>query len=165
MKYGISKAMKRLAADYERSVTQHEREAALRKIAITSYKEERDRERKLRKAKCREHLADIVHLAAIEEAESRKESPTWISDGGKGEEAVMASVAKSFYTLCIKRSRELLKRKQPELVTVFDLVVKNGTNREESICELAARDKHGKDEAKDRYSRNLEEILKFFQAQ
>ena len=48
---------------------------------------------------------------------------------------------------------------------VFDLVVKNGTNREESICELAARDKHGKDEAKDRYSRNLEEILKFFQAQ
>ena len=51
------------------------------------------------------------------------------------------------------------------LVSVFDLVVKNGANREESVGELAARDRNGKEEAKRRYSRNLEKILKFFLGQ
>ena len=165
MKREVSKALMSLSADYESAATQSGRDAAIRKIANTSYREERDRERKLRKAKCRAHLADSVHLADFDEAESRDESPGWISDGGKGEEAVMTSVAKSFYTLCIADARERLNACDRKLVPVFDLVVKNGTNREESICELAARDKHGKDAAKDRYSRNLEEILKFFQAQ
>ena len=51
------------------------------------------------------------------------------------------------------------------LVPVFDLVVKNGSDREESVCELAARDRNGKKEAEARYSRNLEKILKFFLGQ
>ena len=170
MKYGISKAMKRLAADYERSVTQHEREAVLRKIANTSYKEERDRERKLRNAECRSHLLDVVHLAAFDEAESREESPAWISDGGKSEDEMVSRIdgetlGKSHYTKCIEDAREKLDAFDKKLITVFDLVVKNGTNSQESICELAVRDKHGKKKAKDRYSRNLDEILKFFLSQ
>ena len=165
MKREVSKALMSLSAEYDSAATQSGRDAAIRKIADTSYREERDRERKLRKAKRRAHLADSVHLADFDEAESREESPAWISDGGKGEEAVMTSVAKSFYTLCVEDARKKLVAFDGKLVTVFDIVVKNGNNREESICELAARDKHGKEEAEERYSRNLEKILNFFEAQ
>ena len=128
-------------------------------------KREADRERSWRKS--RQGMFESS-MPSLDEHVAKFDDPSKIavvSDGGKGEEAVMASVAKSFYTLCIADARERLNACDRKLVPVFDLVVKNGTNREESICELAARDKHGKKEAKDRYSRNLEEILKFFQAQ
>ena len=166
----ISKAMKRLAAEYERSATPHEREAARRKIAGTSYKEERDRERKLRNAKCRAHLLATVHLADFDEAESREESPAWISDGGNGVDDMVSHIDgdtpdESYYTRRIKDAREKLESFDKKLLTVFDLVVKNGTDSKESICELAVRDKHGIKMAEERYSRNLEEILKFFLGQ
>ena len=128
-------------------------------------KREADRERSWRKS--RQGMFESS-MPSLDEHVAKFDDPSKIavfSDGGKGEEAVMASVAKSFYTLCIADARERLNACDRKLVPVFDLVVKNGTNREESICELAARDKHGKKEAKDRYSRNLEEILKFFRAQ
>ena len=165
MKREISAALARLSAEYESAATQAERDAALRKIADTSYREERGRERKLRKAKRRAHLADSVHLADFDEAESRDESPAWISDGGKGEEAVMASVAKSFYTLCIKHSRELLKKQQPVLVTVFDLIVENVNNRLESIGRLEEGGKRRHDAARELYVDHRKKLLKFFLAQ
>ena len=42
------------------------------------------------------------------------------------------------------------------LVPVLEQIAENGANRLESIGELAARDRNGKEEAKRRYSRNLE---------
>ena len=64
-----------------------------------------------------------------------------------------------------EEARERLAVFNERLVPVFDLVVKNGSDREESVCELAARDRNGKKEAEARYSRNLEKILKFFLGQ
>ena len=165
MKREVSKALMSLSADYASASTQSGRDAAIRKIANTSYREERDRERKLRNAKCRAHLADSVHLADFDEAESRDESPGWISDGGKGEEAVMTSVAKSFYTLCIKHSRELLKKQQPLLVIVFNLIVENVNNRLESIGRLEESGKRRHDAARELYFDHRKKLLKFFLAQ
>ena len=65
----------------------------------------------------------------------------------------------------VEEARERLAAFNERLVPVFDLVVKNGSDREESVCELAARDRNGKKEAEARYSRNLEKILKFFLGQ
>ena len=75
------------------------------------------------------------------------------------------SLGKSYYARRVEEVRERLAAFNERLVPVFDLVVKNGSDREESVCELAARDRNGKKEAEARYSRNLEKILKFFLGQ
>ena len=170
MRYGISRIMKRLAADFESAATQRERGAALRRIEYVFRREERGRERKKRLAKRRSHLADILHFVDFEEAEFRDESPAFISDGGKAADEMARrldgeSLGKSYYARRAEEARERLAAFNERLVLVFDLVVKNGSDREESVCELAARDRNGKKEAEARYSRNLEKILKFFLGQ
>ena len=44
-------------------------------------KREIDRERKWRKSKRRRDIRNVVHLVDFEEAESRENSPAWLSDG------------------------------------------------------------------------------------
>ena len=93
-----------------------------------------------------------------------QERETALSDGGKGAEAIYAALEpQGWREYCLYKAREGLKELHPELVTVFDLVVKNGTNRAESIFELK-RTHRIWDTARKRYWRHLEKILKFFNA-
>jgi hypothetical protein len=130
-------------------------------------KREADRERSWRKS--RQGMFESS-MPSLDEHVAKFDDPSKVavfSDGGKSDNEMAGRIdgdamCESYYTQCIEKARKKLRAFDEKLVKVFDLVVKNGTNREESICELAVRDKHGKKEAKERYSRNLEEILKFF---
>ena len=90
------------------------------------------------------------------------------SDGGAEAERVYSydeSVDGSYYTRRIKAARRRLSRNCPELVEVFNLVVKNGKNRHESIAELALRHHVENEVAKMRYWGHLKKISFFFKAQ
>jgi len=71
----------------------------------------------------------------------------------------------SHYTRRIKVARVVLSRKFPDLVEVFNLVVKNGSNRRESIAILAARHHIEDAAANTRYWKHLKKISFFFHAQ
>ena len=90
------------------------------------------------------------------------------SDGGAEAERVYSydeSEDGSYYTRRIKAARRRLSRNHPELVEVFNLVVRNGKNRQESIAELAMRHHVGIEAAKMRYRGHLKKISFFFKAQ
>ena len=82
---------------------------------------------------------DILHFdAEDEEAKEREHSSSWLSDRGKGAWAIRR---------CSPAREEILRRKEaaaiekvrrydPRLLDVFRLILKNGSNREKSICEL-----------------------------
>ena len=105
-------------------------------------KRERDRERKWRKAKKREHLAGMVHYDFAKE-EAQDESPAWLSDRGAGVEAIIRHCdgehGENYYLRRLDSARRKLIMHNRRLVAVFDLIVKNGKNRKESICQLALK--------------------------
>ena len=87
-----------------------------------------------------------------------------LTDEGAGAEDVRSFDERrdgSYYTRRIKVARVRLSRKHPELLEVFNLIVKNGKNRRESIAELAARGRT-KEAASDLYWKHLKKILFFF---
>ena len=53
----------------------------------------------------------------------------------------MTEGEKSHYARCIKNARERLRNAHPEWVEVFNLVVRNGSNRKESIWRLMSRNR------------------------
>ena len=67
----------------------------------------------------------------------------------------------SFYTRRIKVARVRLSRKHPELLEVFNLIVKNGKNRRESIAKLAANGRT-EEAANALYWKHLKKISFFF---
>ena len=104
-------------------------------------KRERDRERSRRNAKKRAHLKSVVHIDVdFSEAEFRDDSPKWISDNGAGMEAIIAHCdgedSKSSPSKLLRKARDHVRNTAPRLLEVFNLVVKNGHNREESIWAL-----------------------------
>ena len=105
--------------------------------------QERDREYQWWKSKRKGKIRNVVHLVDFAEADSLENSPSWLSDGGKGEDAIIAACdgegSESRHMRCIKNAREKLRRAHPELVEVFNLIVKNGSNRKESIWQLMSR--------------------------
>lgn len=91
-----------------------------------------------------------------------------LSDGGEGAEKVRTFDERrdvNYYTQRIKAARRHLARNRPWLVEVFNLVVKNGRFRGESIAELAASRHVSKDVAEVRYWGHLKKISLFFKAQ
>ena len=158
----LTNRLKELAKKHENAKTPRAREKARRAIAAEEYKLEEDRERKRMDRLSKDRGVEIVHVEVGDDDEEG--SPEWHSDQGKGEEVVIVAVAKTFYTMCIANARSELEKFDKKLLPVFDLVIKNGKNRDESIRELAVRDKHGIKKAKERYSRNLKEISNFFSA-
>ena len=91
-----------------------------------------------------------------------------LTDGGEGAESVRTSDERrggSYYTLRIKVARVVLSRKFPDLIEVFNLVVKNGSNRRESIAILAARHHIEDAAANPRYWKHMKKISLFFHAQ
>ena len=156
---------------YANAKTFEEREKARRKIEKRLAKQERDRDRGKRNAKMRRHLLHNVHIDNVDfsEAERRENSPAWISDKGKGEENMIGRLDgempdETYYTRCIRTARQRLRRNARHLVCVFNLIVKNGKDRDESIGELAVKNKIGLNAAKKLYQLHREKILNFFSA-
>ena len=84
----------------------------------------------------------ILHFdAEAEEARERENSTSWLSDRGKGAAAIRrcgparADILQRREAAAIKKVR----RKAPNLLPVLRLILKNGSNREKSICELMAK--------------------------
>ena len=121
--------------------------ADVEKVYRQCLKREIDRERMWRKSKRCGNIRNSVHIFDFEAAEAAEESPSWISDGGKGVEDIIAAcdravpgaepdAGESHHAQCVERARKRLKRAAPRLVEVFDLIVENGSNRKESIWAL-----------------------------
>ena len=112
------------------------------KVYRRCLKMERDRERSGRDTLQGAFEASFVHIDYGSE-NSREDSPSWLSDNGRGVEAIVAACdgedSESRHMRCIKNAREKLRRAHPELVEVFNLIVKNGSNRKESIWQLMSR--------------------------
>ncbi|MBR4615078.1 MAG: hypothetical protein IKO55_05680 [Kiritimatiellae bacterium] len=96
-------------------------------------KRERDRERFRRNAKKRSHLANVVSLDDRPVVEN---SPEWESDNGAGAEAVIRYAERDLRKSIIEQARERVKKHARGLLQVFDLVVKYGNNRKESIWQI-----------------------------
>ena len=134
---------------------------------------ERERERKRRRYRKGQFASSMLHIEHdfdFQRIENSDEDPrnAWISDRGAGAEKVRSFDERrdgSCYTRRIKIARRRLARNFPELVEVFNLVVKNGKNRRESIAILAARHRIDNDAAKGRYWGHLKKISLFFKAQ
>ena len=111
--------------------------ANIEKVYRLCKRREYDRERKKRKkTKKGRFLARIVHVD-FDAAETLTESPLWMSDGGAGVEAIIdACDGETPKQRKLKLARERLRYAHPEWLEVFNLIVKNGTNKRESIWEM-----------------------------
>ena len=85
----------------------------------------------------------VLHLdAEAEEARERERSTSWLSDRGKGAAAIRRCGKGVRTDIWRKREAAAIKkvqRKAPHLLPVLRLILKNGSNREKSICELTAK--------------------------
>jgi len=105
-------------------------------------KRERDRERKWKLTKQGAFESAVLHFdLEAEESCERERSTSWLSDRGKG--------ARQIRRVCdpqpdpvkerrrrIDRAKHLIARNAPECLKVFWLILKNGSNRKESIWQL-----------------------------
>ena len=104
-------------------------------------KRERDRKAKRRETEQGAFEAEMLSFDRLVDSFEDSSKAAIFSDNGVGAAAIRSSDemgGSSFYTQRIKVARRRLARNFPELVEVFNLVVKNGKNRRESIAELAA---------------------------
>ena len=144
-------------------------ELAYRKVL----KMERDRSRsrrRYRKGMFQENMLHLEHYLDFQDVENDEDDPrnAWISDKDAGAEKIRSFDERrdgSHYTRRIKVARVVLSRKFPDLIEVFNLVVKNGSNRRESIAELASHRKLDRKAANDLYWKHLKKISFFFHAQ
>ena len=92
-----------------------------------------------------------------------------LSDGGAGAEKVRTFDERrtgNYYTERADDCRTALRRKRRKyLITVFDLIVKNGSFREYSIAELMDKKRKDYETAKKLYFRHRKKILFFFKVQ
>ena len=131
-------------------------------------KQERDRARSRRESAQGKFEASLQSFDQFLDTFEDPSKAAVFSDGSADAERVYSydeSVDDSYYTRRIKVARRRLSRNCPELVEVFNLVVKNGKNRRESIAVLAARHRLGRDAASTLYWRHLKKISLFFKAQ
>ena len=94
-----------------------------------------------------------------------------LSDGGAGAERTIARCdcemsdpvyGLSKYAQTADAARKALKEAHPELVEVFNLILRNGKRRGASIGEIAANHNLGRKAANWRYHDHLEKISLFF---
>ena len=101
---------------------------------------ERDRYREWAKTKQGAfETYQVMHFdAEAEEARERENSASWLSDRGRSA-AMIRRCGPARADILRKREAaavEKVRRKAPHLLPVFRLILKNGSNREKSICEL-----------------------------
>ena len=131
MNCGISEALKRLAAEYDRATTQKERDRLTHEIASVSYKQERDREGAHRRDT--RQGAFEASMLSLDEHMAKFDDPGKIatfSDGGKGAESVCEAdesaptiKAQDCGSALAETARRLLGGKSQRLIQVFDLLV------------------------------------------
>ena len=81
----------------------------------------------------------VLHFdAEAEEARERENSTSWLSDRGRSAAAIRRCNPARTKVLQKRgaAATEKVRRKAPHLLPVFRLILKNGSNREKSICEL-----------------------------
>ena len=133
-------------------------------------KREMYRERKWRMSKRYGNVRNAIHFSCdFMDAEAAEESPAWLSDNGAGVERITAvcdgETPETRHRQTLRNARRRLKRRHPELVEVFDLIVKNGSNRKESIWALT-RKRHSRwTAARVLYWDHLKKISFFFKVQ
>ena len=131
-----------------------------------------DRQKALRLENKRQWMRSKSRQGAFEatfaplDALPPEKSGSELSDGGKGAQATYDALdfSKPWREFREEWARTELKHAHPELCKVFDLVMENGTNREESIRRLARILGRRIAVARVCYWRHLKKILKFFQA-
>jgi len=88
-------------------------------------------------------------------SESRGLDPSWLSDRGEGVVSIIRQVdyaltdGKSEGTgrtrqQILAAARQRVRRNVPHCLEVFNLIIKNGSNREESICQMVQEAKKRK---------------------
>ena len=91
----------------------------------------------------RQALKETAQLAHFDAKMDERERKRECRAGGKGVEAIVAACdgerTMSRYQRILRNARRRLKRAHPELVEVFNLIVKNGSNRKESIWTMVSR--------------------------
>jgi len=102
---------------------------------------ERDREAKRRETRQGRFEAEMLSLDGLVDSFGDPSKAAMFSDGGAGAEAIIdhcdGVTPESRHARCIRNARNRLKRAAPHLVPVFNLVVRNGSNRRASIWALA----------------------------
>ena len=113
-------------------------------------------------------------MLSLDEHVESFEDPSKIkafSDGCAGAEKTVARCDRektdpeeggNYYTQCENTARNALEIVHPETVEVFDLILKNGKNRKDSVTEIAASRNLDRNAAGWVYRRNREKILNFF---
>ena len=106
---------------------------------------EREKDRYREWAKTRQGAFEtyqVLHFdAELEEAREREHFSSWLSDRGKGA-ATIRRCGPAREKILKKREAAAIKKVQrtaPHLLPVLRLILKNGSNREKSICELMAK--------------------------
>lgn len=102
----------------------------------------RERDRYREWAKTRQGAFEtyqVLHFdAEAEEARERENSSSWLSDRGRSA-AMIRRCGPARADILQRREAAAIgkvRRKAPRLLPVFRLILKNGSNREKSICEL-----------------------------
>ena len=109
-----------------------------------------------------------LHRETVQEDSDFQTS--WESDHGNGAEAIVrhcdrVSTSKdgNDRNAILKRARMRIRRHAPEALETFNLIVRNGSNRRESIRTLAkSRDATKLDSAKRRYWHNMKKLENIF---
>ena len=101
---------------------------------------ERERERKRRATEQGRFESAALSLDAMPDLDT-DECESWLTDGGRGAEAIRGETPEpedgaDTRRKRLNRARMAVTRNMPECLTTFRLVIKNGTNRKESIWEL-----------------------------
>ena len=103
-------------------------------------KRERDRERSRRESAQGKFEASMQSLDRLVDSFEDPSKAAAFSDGGAGAEAVIdycdCETPETRHAECIRNARQRIRRAHPEWLEVFDLIVKNGSNRMESICQM-----------------------------
>ena len=110
-------------------------------------KREQERERKRRATEQGRFESAALSLDAMPDLET-DECESWLTDGGQGAEAIRGETpepedADDTRRKRLNRARMAVTRNMPECLTTFRLVIKNGTNRKESIWELMKEQPNG----------------------
>jgi len=127
-------------------ITAREMEAAYNRCL----RRERDRERKWKLTKQGAFEGSVVHFdMEAEEAHERQNSVSWLSDRGKGARHIYRALDPRPDQAVTRqrrldRAKHLIARNAPECLKVFWLILKNGSNRKESIWQLVKDSKRPK---------------------
>lgn len=114
---------------------------AMQQAYLQAQEREKDRERHWRMTKQGAFESSMLSLDALIAQADRPDKISWLSDNGRGVRHMLDELdgVNEYMTsraIRLKLARKRLKRHNPKLLDVFDLIVKNGTNRKESIFSI-----------------------------